>query len=257
MNNKILLGLGWCWLVFNVSVLAAAVTDLRSWVVEGGVHLDSGKLGPDGSPAIRIEPKARALLKLRQAEGSGKMTLYLYDDGTVASPDQQKTVGPRWGLTQADGRILVGAIMYAKFLQPAGSFCLIETDPKAKDAWSAMKFLAPRGKAGWKKWDFEYDPTAGLKIKVDDKPVPQKNFDWNMSQVTGFSGIVLYGDDSPGQTAQTVWVGGITYELGGAMQVKPNPETASSAPKLPPAPIAMAVKTPRQSHSPARLWAMT
>ena len=118
MKNKILLGLGCCWLAVNAPVLAGTVTDLHSWVVEGGVKMDPSKPGPDGAPSIKIEPKTKAVLKLRPEEGSGKVTIYLYDDGTVASPEQQRTVGPRWGLMQADGRILVGAIMYAKFLQP-------------------------------------------------------------------------------------------------------------------------------------------
>ena len=240
MKNKILLGLGCCWLALNASVWAGTVTDLHSWIVEGGMKMDPSKPGPDGAPSFKIEPKAKAVLKLRPEEGAGKVTIYLYDDGTVASPEQQRTVGPRWGLMQADGRILVGAIMYAKFLQPTGSFCLIDTDPQDKNAWLAMKWLSPRGKAGWRKWEFDYDPNAGLKIKVDDKLVTQKYFDWNTSKATGFNGIILYGDDTPGGTAQTVWVGGITYELGGPMKVKPDLQ-AALAKLLPPAPVAVAV----------------
>jgi hypothetical protein len=221
---------------------AAAVKDLAQWAPATGLSLDASKPGPDGSPSFKLEPKGHAALKLRDADGSGKVTLYVYDDGAVASPNKQKSVGPRWGLAQADGRILVGAIMYARFLQPEGSLCLFDTDPKDKQAWLNMNFLAPRGKPGWKKWEFEYDPDAGLKIKVDDKPVPPRYFDWNKSKATGFNGLVLYGDDSPG-TPQTIWVGGISVELGGPMKVKPNPEIAAAAAlaALPPAPIAVAL----------------
>jgi hypothetical protein len=209
-------------LLFGASLANAAnPVDLASWTIEGSVQMDPSKPGPDGKPSIKVEPKAKAALKLREADGSGKVTLSVYDDGMVASPDKKKSVGPRWGTSESSGRVLVGAIMYAKYLQPEGSLCLIDADPKEKSPWLAVKFLGPRGQPGWKKWEFDFNPATGLQVSVDGKPVPQKYFDWNVSKVTGFNGLIFYGDDTPGATAQTVWIADITYELGPPMTVKP------------------------------------
>lgn len=209
---------------------AETVLDLKNWIVEGGVQIDDTKLGPNNTASIRIEPKSKATLKLRPEDGAGKLTLSVYDDGTVASPGKKKAVGPRWGFTQADGRILVGGIMYARFLADQGSFCLIDTDPAQKAPWLAMNYVLPRKDAGWKKWEFEYDPQAGLKVTIDGKPVDSRHFDWNKSRATGFNGLVLYGDDTADGTPQTIWVADVRYELGPPMTVKPNPVAVSSGP---------------------------
>jgi len=214
---------------------AETISDLKSWTVEGGVEMDAAKPGPDGKPSIKLEPKSRAAITLRAADGSGKVSFSVYDDGVVASPDKKKSVGPRWGTSESSGRIFVGAIMYAKYLQPEGSLCLIDTDPKDKSPWLAVKFLSPRGQPGWKKWEFDFNPVTGLAVSVDGKPVPQKYFDWNVSKVTGFNGLIFYGDDTPEATAQTVWIADINYELGPPMTVKPG---ALPTPTPPPPPQA-------------------
>ncbi len=210
-----------CLLYALPAVHAEPLPDFKSWTIDGAVELDASKPGPDGKPSIKVVPKSRATLKLRDVDGSGKVSFLVYDDGAVASPDKVKSVGPRWGTSESNGRILVGAIMYAKYLQPEGSYCLIETDPKEKSPWLVVKFLSPRGQPGWKKWEFDFQPETGLVVSVEGKPVPQKNFDWNTSKVTGFSGLILYGDDSPSATAQTIWIAGIEVEQGPPMQVKP------------------------------------
>lgn len=111
--------------------------------------------------------------------------------------------------------------MYAKYLQPEGSLCLIDTDPREKSPWLAVKFISPRGQPGWKKWEFDFNPQTGLAVTVDGKPVPQKYFDWNTSKVSGFNGLILYGDETEGPTAQTVWFGGLEVVQGPPMTVKP------------------------------------
>ena len=208
---------------------AETVTDLKSWAVDGGVQMDSSKPGPDGGPSIKVDPKSKAVLKFRDADGSGKISFYVFDDGTVGSPNKVKSVGPRWGMTSSDGRIFAGATMYNPHLHPDGSTCLFDTNPSERNAWLAFKYLSPRGGAGWKKWEFDYNPDTGLAISVDGKPVAQKYFDWNTSKAAGFNGIVLYGDESEG-APQTVWISEINYELGPPMKVKPG--------SLPPPPLA-------------------
>lgn len=216
---------------------AETVNDLKQWTIEGTVELDPSKPGPSGAPSIKVGPKSKAVLKLRDTDGSGKLTLFVYDDGTIARPDRQKSVGPRWGMTEPSGRIFAGAIVYHPKLHPEGSLCLFDTDPAQRSPWQVLKFLSPRGEPGWKKWEFDYQPEGGLKLTVDGKPVALKYFDWNASKAAGFNGIILYGDETDGTvgTPQTIWMSDINYELGPPMKVTPG-----SLPTPTPAPPATA-----------------
>lgn len=219
-----------CALTSSSCVQAESVTDLKSWTLEGGVTMDDSKAGPGGGPSIRIDPKGKAVLKLRDSDGSGKVSFFVYDDGKVAMAEKQFSVGPRWGMTAKDGRVLAGAIMYHPKLHPTGSLCLFDTNPADKNAWRPFKYLAPRGAPGWKKWEFDYNPEKGLAISVDGKPVTEKYFNWNYSKAAAFNGLVFYGDDTEG-TPQTIWVSGLNYELGPPMKVTPG---SLPAPPLPP-----------------------
>ena len=152
------------------------VADLKSWTIDAAVQMDPTKPGPDGKPSIEMPPLSKATLKLRDEDGSGKLTLFVYDDGTVAAPDQKKSAGPRWGLVQKNGRVLVGGIMYAHFFKPNGSLAVIETDGTQKAAWEGPKFVGLRDKTGWVKWEFTYDPDHGVQITVNDQPCATKIF---------------------------------------------------------------------------------
>jgi hypothetical protein len=218
-------------LFLSASALAESVSNLDGWSIEGGVVMDAAKPGPGGAPSIRLDPKSQATLKLREQGGSGKLSFSVYDDGAVASPGKKRATGPRWGTSDASGRVLVGGIMYAPYLQPEGSLCLVDTQPGAENAWLAVKFVSPREKPGWKKWEFNFDPSAGLIVTVNGKPVAKKYFDWNTSKAEAFNGVVLFGDSTPEATAQTVWIADINYELGPPMAAIPTP-----APILPSAP---------------------
>lgn len=221
MKKVVFLGLV-AWLSASAFTNAETVTDLSKWTVTGSVTMDASKPDTDGKPSIKLAPGSQAVLNLRPEEGSGKVTLSVYDDGTIAAPDQKKAPGPRWGLVGKDGRILVGGIMYAKFLPNTGAVATFDTDPKAQDAWGSPKYAAAREKApGWTKWTFDYNPDSGLLISVNDKPLDSRHFDWKSTKATGFTGIVLFGDGTGEPTAQTAWVGGISYELGPPMKVTP------------------------------------
>ncbi len=215
-----------------VSLHAETAPDLQSWTADGGVEMDAARPGPSGKPSMKLPPHSRASLKLRDRDGSGRVSFLVYDDGTIASPGKARAVGPRWGTGESNGRICVGAIMYANFLQPEGSYCLIDCLPTDRTAWQAMKFLGARGAAGWKKWEFDFDPANGLKLFIDGKEVPRRYFDWNSSQITGFNGLTFWGDDSPAGTAQTIWIADIEYELGPPMMVKPG-DVPQPKPPLP------------------------
>lgn len=184
---------------------------------------DEAKLGPDGKPALKIEPGGKAVLKLSDSNTSGKVSMAVWDDGAKAVDDKKTSaVGPRWGITTADGRVLVGAIMYARYLAQGGSLTIIDTDPKEPGGWFALKYLGGRKKANqWQAWEFDFNSTEGLQLSVDGKPVPKKRFDWNESEIMGMNGIVIYGDETGKPDAQTIYVGAIDYEVGGPMQVEP------------------------------------
>jgi len=229
MKNVVFAGIVLGLSTWAISLRSEPAADLASWKIEGPVSMDAAKAGPDGKPSIKMVPNSKAVLNLRAEDGSGKLTLYVYDDETVAAPDQKKTVGPRWGCIQKDGRVLVGGIMYAHFFQPNGSLAIIDTDSTQKGSWGSPKFAGAREKAGWVKWEFAYDPDKGVTISIDGKPVAQKYFDWNASQATGFNGIVLYGDATNGPSPQTVWIGGIDYTLGPPMTAKPGGVAATVA----------------------------
>lgn len=240
-----------CLILAVAAARAESVKNLEGWTITGPISMDAAKPGPSGQPSIKVEPKSLATLKLRDADGSGKVSFFVYDDGVIASPDKKKAVGPRWGLGETTGRIFVGAIMYARYLQPEGSYCLLDADPKDKGAWLAVKFIGPRGQPGWKKWEFSYDPETGLAVSVDGKPVPQKYFDWNTSQASGFNGLVLYGDDTPEATAQTVWIADIDYELGPPMKATPGSlPTPTPAPPAAPKGPAPEEETEKSSTPP-------
>ena len=252
MNNVFLIA---SFLALNLALHAEPAPDLSTWTLEGPIQLDASKPGLDGKPSIKVGPKSKATVKLRPENGSGKLTLSVYEDSTVSVPDHKKSVGPRWGLQQADGRVLVGGVMYARFFKDNGSLGIIETDPGQKNAWGGPVFAGARGNPGWMKWEFTYDPDKGVSIAVNGQPVPQKYFNWNTTKAVGFNGLVLLGDDTGSATPQTAWVGDISYELGPPMKVQPGdasvPGSAASVPPLPPVTAPPPLPEPEGTSVPA------
>ena len=207
--------------------MSAPAADAASWQ-GAGLSVDPAVPGPDGSPSLAVAPGARVVLPLRAGNDSGKVVFHIHDDGTVGAPSKARGSGPRWGIVQADGRVLVAGITYAPFLQDDGSLTLLDIDPSEPGAWFNVKYVGGRAKGKWQKWEFDFNPDTGLKISVDGRPLAQNRFDWNQSKVAGFTGLVLYGDNT--ENPQTLRVSGIDYKLGGPMNAKPVPQP-------PPAPV--------------------
>ena len=65
---------------------------------------------------LRVGPRGKALLTLRDSDGSGKVEFWVHDEGTVPANPKASRVGPRWGLVQSDGRVLAAGILYAGYL---------------------------------------------------------------------------------------------------------------------------------------------
>ncbi|WP_309384598.1 hypothetical protein [Cerasicoccus frondis] len=221
--------------------LGAALQADPQWQLTSS-SFDAAKLGPDGKPSLKIEPGGKAVLKLYDQATSGTVTMSVWDDGTKVIADKSKSaMGPRWGASSDNGRVIVGGVMYARYLSPGGSLCIIDADPKDPGSWFSLKYLSGRTKTPqWQTWKFDFDPDAGLQIYVDGKAVEKKRFDWNESKIGGMNGIVLYGDDTKQPNAQTLYVGDISYEVGPPMRVSPTPP--------PPPPPVVPDRDPKATH---------
>jgi hypothetical protein len=143
---------------------------LTGWTVAGdaGIDLTKDRQGAGGS--LKIGPGGSALLKLRAGDGSGKVELWVYDDGSKAQDAKATRVGPRWGLLQSDGRLLAAGIFHASYL--AGDEGYTATACNGKDWLEQLFWLGVnRAPVGWHKWTFDFDPEVGLRLFHDDKEV--------------------------------------------------------------------------------------
>jgi len=194
--------------------------DLKDWKVEGDVTLDTSRSHTEKGSSIKVGPGGRAVKTLRQENGSGHVTLWIFDDKTSAADPKAPRVGPSWGVIQPDGNALVVGILYAAYL--SGDSGYTSGDGKGEYFRKCQWLSTPR-EARWRKWDFNFNPEKGMTLSVDDKPYAVKQFDWNKTNIAGFSGIVLIGDEAKGAKQQTLWVDDVQAELGGAMVAKPTP----------------------------------
>jgi len=205
--------------------------DLSQWKKTGQVTIDSAKKHANTSStgALKLEPGSHALLPLRSENGSGTVSFWVFDDG-VAQPDLgARHAGPRWGLVAADGNVIVGVELYAKFLGNDPVIAITSGDQK--DWFRSLQWVGIKRVQGWHQWEFEADPNAGLVISVDSKPV--KRFDWNKTTFAGFSGIILIGDDMDTKAASILWVDNIQYTLSGPMEISTVAPTPKPTPKMP------------------------
>ncbi|MCE9612831.1 MAG: DUF4962 domain-containing protein [Lentisphaerae bacterium] len=221
--------------------------DTAGWVLQNGAAMEFGHGRADGGGALRVPPRATAELRLRDHDGSGTVNVWVFDDGAAPSDPKQRRAGPRWGLASEAGRVLTAGCIYAPYLDGAGSYALGEYTPAKKEQpYFQVAYLGVARQAGWHRWTFDFDADKGLHVSCDDRDVNAATlrFDWNRSQVPGFVGVVLYGDE-PGEGAQTIWVDDVAATLGGPMQVVP-------APPPPPPPVVPAADPPLDGP-PARL----
>ncbi|HRR82943.1 MAG TPA: heparinase II/III family protein [Planctomycetota bacterium] len=192
--------------------------DLGKWQTKGAVALDADRRHGDTGSALRIEPGASACWKLRDEDGSGRVSLWVYDDGTAPADPKAYRTGPRWGVALAGGRVLAVGALYARYL--AGDTTYAVTDTDQKNWFANLQYLGIKREARWRKWTFDFDAEKGMTLMLDDQPV--KRFDWNKTNATGFAAVALFGDATDGK-AQTLWVDDVEAELGGPMKVKPTP----------------------------------
>ena len=194
---------------------------LTDWTIEGDVTIDlaEGREGQGG--ALRIGPGGKALLKLRDRDESGKLEIWVYDDGTIPEAPKARRVGPRWGLLDTDGNVVAIGILYASYLGGDEGYTATACDGSNwfdQLSWLGVK----RGAPGWHKWALNFDAEEGLLILHNDKDV-NVGLDAAKAGLQGFSAIAIWGDAGLDHQ-QTIRVDDLSVTLGGPVNVPPHEE---------------------------------
>jgi hypothetical protein len=187
---------------------------LTGWTVAGdaGIDLTKDRQGAGGS--LKIGPGGSALLKLRAQDGSGKVELWVYDDGWKPKDPNAGRVGPRWGLVQSDGRLLAAGIFHASYL--AGDEGYTASASNGKDWFDQLFWLGiNRAPSGWHKWTFDFDPETGIRLFHNDSDVPPP---LDKANLKGFVALEIWGDNGP-DDGQTIWVDDVSVVLGAPAQL--------------------------------------
>lgn len=196
--------------------------DLASLKTKGDVTINAQEK-QGGASALRLAPGAQAELKLRPADGSGHVEFWVFEGMNQPADPKVRRVGPRWGLKQADGRMLVVGQLFAPYL--SGNLTYTASETADDKAWfSQVTYLGESRRAqGWHRWTFTMDPEKGLSIAVDGKDVnaARPRFDWNKSKFGGLASVVFFGDSAT--DGWPLWVDGLKATLGGPMAVAPTP----------------------------------
>ena len=189
---------------------------LAGWTVTGEVAIDAAKNREGKGGSLKVAPGGKAVLKLADKDLSGKVELWVYDD--MAKPKEPKVnrVGPRWGVAQTDGNMLVIGILYADYL--SGSQGYTGTTSDGQRWFDQLFWLGGRSKAGWNQWTFDFDTEKGLKVLKDGRPV---KVDPRLVGLKGFNSLVLLGDSGAKDDAQTIWVADVSAAMGGPVKSVP------------------------------------
>jgi len=204
---------------------------LAGWAITGEVTIDAAKGRDGGNNSLKIGPGGKALLKLRERDESGKVEVWIYDDGTVPEDVKAGRTGPRWGLVQNDGKVFAVGILYAGYLGGDEGYTATACDGRQwfdKLSWLGVN----RAPAGWHKWTFDFDPEVGLQVFHRD-PILQKDgkmgarndrqvnaVDSRKTGLKGFSAFAVWGDQDKGRN-QTIWMADMAVTLGGPVNVPP------------------------------------
>lgn len=211
---------------------------LANWKVTGDAAIDTSKDRAGGAGgSLRLGPGSKVVRQFRESNDGGKVELWVYDEVKNPKDLKERRVGPRWGLLQADGRVLVIGIIHAPYLSGGDTYATSDSDQKA---WFTVQHSRAKRAVGWHKWTFDFDPEKGLTILYDGKKAT--GFDWNKTQIKGFAGVALFGDNSAEQQ-QTVWLDDVTITPGGAMKAVPTPPP-------PPPPVVPEVDPPVEKTVP-------
>jgi len=200
---------------------------IAAWTVTGDVAIDAAKTreGANGG-SLKLGPGGRAIWKLSDADLSGKVEFWVYEDGTVAAQPKQHGYGALWGVMSKDGKALVSGAIYASYLGGGETYATGEFNPSKAGEMPSYKcqYLGSKRTVGWHKWTFDMDPEKGLTLFLDDKDVnkPLARFDWNKTELNGIAAVVFSGDGAK-DGKQVLWVNSLSVAQGGLMKAKPTP----------------------------------
>lgn len=215
--------------------------EIKALTITGEAVIGSGQ-AHGGAGALAVKRGSRVVWPVRPQDGTGTVEMWIYEDGARSGKPKAYGTGALWGLTQSDGRELLVGPIYAPYLAGDTTYAVGSVRPdKGEKPWHRVQFIGVRRSVGWHKWTFAFDPQAGLRILVDDKDVNARRmqFNWNMSRLDGFTGVVLYGDTS--DAGQVLWVDDVNVTLGPVATVK------TLWPPPPPVPPADLTVLPQQA----------
>lgn len=190
--------------------------------VEGPVSIDATRGRGEAGGALRVGPGGKVVWELRDANGSGVVEMWVYDDGSAPADPKQHGAGPMWGLIQRNGPVLTVGALYAPYLSGDRTYATSEFDPaKGERPWWAVQYLGVKREARWRKWTFDFDADAGLTVFCDDADVNARRqmFNWDRTNLRGFTGVALFGDST--DASQVLWVDDIAVTLGGPVRTRP------------------------------------
>ncbi len=207
--------------------------------VSGDVRVttERNREGSSGG-ALQVGPGGRVVWRLSDRNVAGTVEMWVYDDGSAPSNPKKHGAGPLWGVTQADGSVLVVGAIYAPYLSGDRTYAVSAFDPdKNERPWWHVQYLGLKRRPGWHKWSFVFDPDDGLRLLYDGQDVNAKRkvFYWNRTSLRGITGVVLFGGKTPAK--QTVWVDDLSVKLNGPPRVEPiwpPPPPKTLAPLPPP-----------------------
>ncbi|MBI5831709.1 MAG: hypothetical protein HZB16_05265 [Armatimonadetes bacterium] len=211
------------------------------WQVQGA-QVDLARSVGQGGGSLSVPPGARATWRLRAADGSGKVSFKVYEDGATRADEKTRGAGPLYGIVTKSGRLLVAGAVYAPYLAGNTTYSLSEYDPTAKEQpYFGVTYLGHRRTVGWHEWVFDFDAVKGLHISHNGQDLGNR-WSWAKSQVQGFAGVVVLGDTG-GDKAQTLWVDDVAVTLGPEGTVDPmtqlcppaDPPAEGNAPSIVPA----------------------
>ncbi len=195
---------------------------LSEMQIEGNATIDTSRDRSGGTGGVlSVQPNAKVVWKLRDANGSGKVDMWVFDDGSAPTDPKTHGAGPMWGLIQEDGPVVTIGAVYAPYLSGNASYAASDFDPNENERpWWQVQHLGLKRKPGWHKWTFLFQG-EGLGISYDDEDLNARRqvFNWNKTRLLGFTGLVLFGDATDG--AQTLLVDDVSVELGPSADVQP------------------------------------
>jgi hypothetical protein len=194
---------------------------LAGWTITGDVTVDAAKkhVGPGSS--LRLGPGGRAFRKLSDADLSGKVEFWTFEDGVVDPKPKEHGYGALWGLVSKDGKAVVAGAIYAPYLDGGESYAIGDFEPgDSKDlpSYKVQYVGLKRAGVGWHKWTFDLDPAKGLTISCDGQAITR--FDWNLTRLTGIGSLAFFGAKN---SQQVLWIDELTITLGPLMKTKPTP----------------------------------